>query len=286
MDLSRNPLADLSLVHPELLRQLFEIPGRMARHMLMSPRMHPPERVRYGDHRRQYMLVWENPRPKRHSVLFFVHGGAWRNGFPGMYPDVTAFFLKQGFHVVMPAYRLSPRFHHTHMMADMVSAIHAVRGWTHERGWGNTPILLSGSSAGATLTAHLAFDQRRRRDAGLDDGSITGFLSIAGPLDLDHLPPFQALESYAGGEKGSDAFQEANPVNHLAPDEKLPALITHCPEDAIVPYPCSASFVERYPAKEAIELWTINGRTHLDAMRFAHDNPQMAAKIAEWLSNK
>jgi acetyl esterase/lipase len=286
MTFYHNPVTDLRFAHPELIRQLFEIPGRMAVHWFKAPRTVPKQRFAYGKHRKQYLYLWENPDPTCQRLLFFVHGGGWRNGTPGMYPDVAAFFVEQGFHVVMPAYRLAPVYSHHSMMDDMEAALEATYQWAIGKGWNHIPMVMSGSSAGATLTAHLVFDRRRQEKRNLPGLHFTGFLSFAGPLDLDFMTPFSALHWYTRGEKGSAAFREANPVNHVSPDETLPVLLMHCPEDAIVSYQSSVSFAEKYPAQQAIELYAINGRTHSDSMRFAQDNQLMADKLMSWLSDK
>ena len=62
--------------------------------------------IKYGTHKRQYYRVFNNKKDS--PIIFFVHGGSWWHGSPRRYSSVGKFFYKQGYTVVLVAYRLVP----------------------------------------------------------------------------------------------------------------------------------------------------------------------------------
>jgi fermentation-respiration switch protein FrsA (DUF1100 family) len=139
-------------------------------------------------------------------------------------------------------------------------------------------------SAGGTLAAHLVFDRAELEKSGFVQDIFSGFISFAGPLDLDAMPNFRAVRMYAGGKPGSPAWAAANPIRYLLADEQLPALLIHGTTDAIVPFTCSESFFEQYAGPKI--LHPLPGKTHLDSMRFATDDVATAELLREWLKDK
>jgi len=230
--------------------------------------------------------MWLPPRglPEKNSVVVLWHGGGWRVGWPGLHPTMAEFFLREGFPVVMPAYRLAPFAWHKHMREDLTLALLKTLELLSARNAGDKKLLVGGISAGGTLAAHLVYDRATLEDAGHSQDLFSGFISFAGPLDLDQMPYFRAVNQYAGGKPGSAAFKTANPVNYLRADEKIPALLLHSRTDAIVPYACSESFFKRYTGPKL--LHTLPGKTHLDSMRFATDDVVTANLLRHWLSDK
>lgn len=279
-NMSKNPYT-LSLAY-----QLAEIPYQMA-HFNWYPQLpNKAQYYRFGNKWRQYLLFWPhaNPEKTRESVLVFYHGGAWRAGWPQIFPNVAAFFLQAGFPVCMPAYRLSPWFQHRHMREDIDSAMLILLELMKINNLQSKKLLIGGMSAGAELAAHLCFDKQRLNKLGFDQSRISGFFSIGGPLDLDQMPPFNALRQYTGGKPGSAQFQEANPVNFLDGAEKIPTFFLHGSADAIVPMRSAAAFASRYAGpKEWVE---IPEGTHLGSMRFTTDNTFYAEKMLRWLHDK
>jgi len=269
-----------------LAQQVFGIPSQML-HYLTQPRYGgSPEHLRFWNKWRQYLLFWPNANPKitRKSVVVFYHGGAWRVGAPGMFPTVASFFLKAGFPIVMPAYRLAPWFSHTHMREDLNLAMQCILPLLARHGLEQRQLLFGGHSAGATLAAHLAFNVPVLTQLGLSQDQISGYISIAGPLDLEQMPRFNAVRQYAGGKPGSQAFYDANPLHQLTGTEKIPALFIHGKLDEIVPIQSAFSFYQQYAGPSTwIEMPT---GTHLGSLRFTTTDTETGASILDWLSDK
>jgi len=270
-----------------LAGQLVEIPLQMLHHFRRSQPLCKPEKHRFGPAWRQYLLWWMPPAniPLRKSVVMFYHGGGWRVGSPGMHPTVTEFFLRQGFPVVMPAYRLAPRAWHRHMREDLSLALLTTLRLIQEKNLGDQKILVAGMSAGSTLAAHLAFDRTELARLGLSQDVFSGFMSFAGPLDLNAIPPFRPVRNYAGAQPGTAEFQLANPIHHLLPDDRLPIFLSHGSTDAIVPFAASQSFSQRYTGPKVLHVLPA-GKTHLDSLRFATDDEATAVILKQWLADK
>lgn len=269
-----------------LASQLAEIPFQIVHHLKASKPLARPEKYRFGPAWRQYLLLWLPPDdiPQKDSLVMLWHGGGWRVGWPGLHPTLAEFFLREGFPVVMPAYRLAPFAWHKQMREDLNLALNLTLELMAKRNLSDKKLLIGGVSAGGTLAAHLVFDRAELEKSSLTQDAISGFVSFASPLDLDEMPDFRAVRNYAGGRPGSSAWTTANPVRYLLPDEKIPVLLIHGTADAIVPIACSESFFERYTGPKT--FFPIPGKTHLDSMRFATDDITTAALLRDWLKNK
>lgn len=269
-----------------LAGQLAEIPFQLAHHLRASQPLTRPEKHIFGPKWRQYLLFWMPPEdiPRKTSVVVLYHGGGWRVGWPGLHPTLAEFFLREGFPVVMPAYRLAPFASHRHIREDLSLALAYTLELLKERNLENKKLLAGGISAGGTLAAHLVYDKGELKKSGIEQDLFSGFISFAGPLDLDMMPGFRAVRNYAGGKPGSAAFQTANPIRHLSGDERIPALFIHGTTDAIVPFHCSQSFFEKYAGPKL--LHPLPGKTHLDVMRFATDDTATGSLLRDWLMDK
>jgi dipeptidyl aminopeptidase/acylaminoacyl peptidase len=241
-----------------LAGQLAEIPFQLAHHLRASKPLTRPEKHWFGSRWRQYSLLWLPPEgaAQRNSVVVLYHGGGWRVGWPGLHPTIAEFFLREGFPVIMPAYRLAPFAWHKQMREDLNLALVKTLNLLKEKNLEGKKLLVGGMSAGA----------------------------LAGPLDLDQMPDFRAVRNYAGGKPGTAVFQAANPVNYLEGDENIPALLIHGTGDAIVPFACSQSFFEKYAGEK--QLHPLPRKTHLDVIRFATDDYAAAEVLKSWLEDK
>ncbi len=269
-----------------LASQLIEIPGQLLHHLRRSKPLARPEKHRFGPAWRQYLLLWLPPAdiPLKNSVVMLYHGGGWRVGWPALHPTLAEFFLREGFPVVMPAYRLWPWAAHRQMREDVSLALLTTLRLLTEKNLAGEKLLVGGMSAGATLAAHLVFDRAALARLGIRQTIFSGFMSFAGPLDLMQMPRFRAVRNYAGGQPDSTAFQIANPAHYLRPDEWLPVLLTHGTVDAIVPCACSEAFFQQYTGPKILRR--LPGKTHLDSLRFATDDTETAEWLRQWLADK
>lgn len=201
------------------------------------------EEISYGHHNRQYLHIC---RPtdsvfQHKEIVFFFHGGGWRAGSPQQNRFMAAMLASYGFTVIMPAYRLTPKFCYEDMQADIDSAL--IQGLIACDANSDQKIIIGGTSAGGHLAALLAYDNERLLRLGIAQEQIKGFFAIASPLDLDMMPNSNLLKKYAGTPE-MVTFQMANPKNLIDKRDSFPALFLHGTKDGIVDYRNTLSFAE------------------------------------------
>ncbi|MBC7776792.1 MAG: alpha/beta hydrolase [Phycisphaerae bacterium] len=267
-----------------LAKQIAAIPFHFVQHQWKGIALSKPEKHWFGPHWRQYLMFWMPPKdvPEQHSVVVFYHGGGWRLGWPDQFPTVADWFLRRGFPVVMPAYRLSPRFSYPDMRQDLNLALGKILELMETHGLSQKKLLIGGMSAGATLAAHIAFNRNELAGLGMSQNDFSGFFSFGGPLDLEKLPNLQPLRGYAGGPPGSESFRAANPITWLRESENLPGLLVHGTDDAIVPFESSVSFFEKYSGPKT--LYPIMGGSHLDSLGFVLKDRTTAETLEKWIN--
>ncbi|MDO8366888.1 MAG: alpha/beta hydrolase [Saprospiraceae bacterium] len=267
-----------------LARQIAAVPFHFVQHQWKSAAVSKAEKHTFGPHPRQYLMFWMPPpgAPEQHSVVVYYHGGGWRLGWPDQFPTVAEWFLRRGFPVVMPAYRLSPGFAYPAMREDLNLALGKILELMEANGLQKKKLLIGGMSAGATLAAHLAFNRNELADFCMTPNYFSGFISMAGPLDLSQLPNLVPLRRYAGGPPGSEAFRAADPMTWLTESDHLPILLIHGTDDAIVPLASSERFFEKYSGPKTLHL--IPGGSHLDSLGFALNDQATAGVLQQWLA--
>jgi acetyl esterase/lipase len=169
----------------------------------------PPERVRYGPHPRQYMMVFEPVAPVRRAAVFFLHGGGWQSLRPEYFEAIGRFFARRGYAACLPAYRLAPRHKHPAQLNDAVAAYAEFLRRLSDSGLSDVPIVVGGNSAGAHIAAFLALDPRLCASEGHD--RIRGLLSMAGPLRWDLPYPSAIKPLMRGLIRKVRAWPEADP---------------------------------------------------------------------------
>lgn len=197
----------------------------------------------YGNHKRQYMLVYQplNTESRTDDIVFFFHGGGWHVGSPEQNRYLAALLTSYGYTAIIPAYRLGPKYCYEDIQADIDSVI--VRGLEILDSYNseNRNLIFGGTSAGGHLAALLAYDNVRLKRLGLDSKRIKGFFAIASPLDLDLMADSKVLHAYAGDPE-MVTFQMANPINLVDKNDNFPALFLHSKQDGIVDYRATLSF--------------------------------------------
>ncbi len=172
-------------------------------------------------------------------IMIYVHGGAWSIGNKNhAVEDKISWFNERGWVFVSVNYRLSPvslglgfvdldpdRIKFPIHNEDVASAV----AWVHDHAGDYTadPDVMSimGHSAGAGITAAIATDERYLSDHGLGLGN----LRCAVPLDTAAFDVRERIEESFTAGLYQNAFgdepaiwDEASPINHVAPDQSIP----------------------------------------------------------------
>ena len=138
--------------------------------------------LRYGPHPRHRLDLY---RPARTApgagLVVFVYGGAWATGWRRDYRFAAARFLRMGWSVAVPDYRLLPEGVFPTFLEDAATAAALALG---AGGADSGPLVLAGHSAGAYTAAMLALDPRYLRSAQADPKAVRAFAGLSGPYDF------------------------------------------------------------------------------------------------------
>lgn len=112
--------------------------------------------VRYGPHERHVLDFYRAPARNLSPVLIFFHGGGFKAGDKRSFRDKADMYLQAGISVVSANYRFSQHAIYPAPMLDGARVVQFVRAKAPE--WSIDParVVLSGSSAGATLSLWIA----------------------------------------------------------------------------------------------------------------------------------
>lgn len=262
----QNTIEELSLAPVSKAREGLILPIHLLRLSLKKGSAQFQE-LHYGPHKRQILLITQSPKldstasPK---LFFFIHGGGWHIGKPKQHRYLASRLLEEGYTVVLAGYRRAPKYCYEDMQDDIDQALLKSMELLNISTNAKQQIVIGGVSAGANLAALLAFDEERLAKLGLKPSILKGFISIAGPLDLDKMEASNTLARYAGAPE-SVTFDMANPINYINEADHFPAFFLHGMRDGLVPYESTASFVSKLNQehqKTVFEL--LPNRTHID----------------------
>ncbi len=245
------------------------------------------EKIKYGRSWRQRMLFMKpkNPSLAIKGVVIYIHGGAWISGGPEMFKSTAQFFVDQGFVVFNWTYRMLPLYHYKHMREDITQALLTTLNILKERNLSHKKILLGGTSAGGHLAAHLLYNRKILAKYGLSQELFAGLFAYVSPLDLNEMKQGNILRMYAG-QKGSDQFLAANPINYIQDNEHLPVLCVHGANDGMVSFKSNFSFVEKMRRfnPTVIEFHLIENGTHLSVSNSFFDGSEKEKAIfSNWM---
>jgi acetyl esterase/lipase len=185
--------------------------------------------VAYGRGPRRRLDVYQPDRGGAAPIVVFFYGGSWQSGDRGLYRFVGASLSARGIVTVIPDYTVYPDGRYPDFLDDAAHAVRFARD--HADGWGGNPrrLLVMGHSAGAYISAMLAFDRRWLDHVGVDAArDIVGMIGLAGPYDF--LPIIDPVLQQVFG--GPDRI-ETQPIRYVSADAP-PALLIAPRRDRIV----------------------------------------------------
>ena len=184
-----------------------------------------PTELAYGSGVRQQLDVYRptavagaaaSPAP----VIVFVHGGSWRSGDKRLYRWLGKSLASQGFVAVLVNYGLMPTVRFPDSAKDVAAAV--AYAYRHAAEWGGNPerLTLMGHSAGAHLTALVAYDGRYLAVAGLSPSILQGYVGLSGPYDFLLDTPL-LRDTFAGAPEREHDAQPIHFVTTGAPRSLL-----------------------------------------------------------------
>lgn len=226
------------------------------------------------------------PKDKKDfPVLFFVHGGAWRQGdknFLGMYNSLGQFWARQGIAMVITNYRLSPAHKHPAHMEDVAKSF----AWTYKNiaFYGGRPdqVFVCGHSAGGHLVSLLATDEKYLKAEGLTHKTIRGAIPISG---VYRLVAEHSLFAQAFG-KDRSLVQGASPITHVGSCDHPPFLIIYADKD----FPTCDLVSEEFckclkDSKSPAESLCVKNRNHFTILLYiANDGDPVGQTMAKFIA--
>lgn len=172
-------------------------------------------------------------------LFVYLHGGAWVGGDKSQYALLGLSLATQGLAVAIPNYRLAGDGNNRHpaQTQDAAAAVAWLRQHAGEYGYGKTRVVVGGHSAGAHLSAMLAFAPEFLKAQGDMPEALCGFIGLEGIYDLQQLAitfpsyPKDFLNTTFG--ELPDKWRLASP-QHLSLGLKKPWLLIHSQEDELV----------------------------------------------------
>ena len=124
------------------------------------------------------------PDRPRWPVFLFLHGGGFREGDPTLYGYLAEPYLELGIAFASVGYRLTPECYLPETILDVEDALRWCVGNLPTRGIDVDRLALSGHSAGAILTAHLATRDTWQALHGLPSDVIKAAVPVSGIYDF------------------------------------------------------------------------------------------------------
>jgi len=129
---------------------------------------------------RQTLDLYAPVGAKNRPIVFWIHGGGWRQGDKSGVQQKPQVFVDHGYVFVATNYRFVPHVSIHQMAGDVARAIR----WTHEHAaeYGGDPntIFVMGHSAGAQLAALVCTDARYVTAEGLAPTLLKGCVAVDG----------------------------------------------------------------------------------------------------------
>ena len=203
------------------------------------------ETYRYGTDRHQRgTIIRPKAGKEKSAVIFFCHGGGWRQGSPDLFRFVGYYFADLGYTTILAGYRKVPRHVFPAQAEDTANALKAGMEKLREQGSFRDKAILAGHSAGAHLVTYIAYSDLLD-NMGLDKKLIKGVISISGPINFAVCKNSFVTRVINGLAVTEESKKQADPYLHLKKDADIPILCIHGDRDPIVEPANSVSFVNR-----------------------------------------
>ena len=165
----------------------------------------------YGGDPYQSLAIYQ-PETPNGTVLAFVHGGGWTNGYKEWMAFMAPGFTAAGVVFVSIGYRLAPQHLFPAGFDDTASAI----AWLHdniaEHGGDPARLFVGGHSAGAHYTALAALRRDWREALGVPADVIRGCLPISGVYRFGEGSGLSMRPRFLGDESNDVV---ASPIQHI-----------------------------------------------------------------------
>lgn len=207
---------------------------------------------------RQTLDVYSPTEGKNHPIVFWIHGGGWKQGDKKGVQKTPQAFVDKGFVFVSTNHRFAPKVTVKEITGDIATSIRWVHD--HAKDYGGDPdtIFVMGHSSGGHLAALVCTDDRYLKAEGLSLSNIKGCVPVENAfydipklhkdLDMPRLTPLGAIKIAIG--ENEELHRELSPVTHIAKGKNIPPfLILDCPVTKPNPTADEAKIIRAFAAK-------------------------------------
>lgn len=151
------------------------------------------------------------------NTIVYIHGGGWFRGDKSLEEDVGLKFANAGFNVVIPNYRLAPKYQYPSAQMDMNNLI----DWLMNKNFDINHLAIVGASVGGTMAFELSMKYK------------LPIVSLSGTFDIDNwlethksVKPEQNTDSKLKKNKdgANDPFYKYYILNYLGDQNKAEEL--------------------------------------------------------------
>lgn len=158
-------------------------------------------------------------------VVVYVHGGGWQRGDKKAVGAKADLARAQGWVLVSVNYRLAPAVTYPTFNDDVAEAVVWARDHAADHGGDPDRIVLLGHSAGATIAASVATDERPLRRAGADLSTIRCAIPVDSAYDVvTEAGADRQIYLQAFGDDPA-VWADASPLSHVAPGTGIPPFL-------------------------------------------------------------
>jgi acetyl esterase/lipase len=230
-----------------------------------------------ADKERHTLDVYTPKGKKDFPVLFFVHGGAWRQGNKRVFAEPAKRFAEAGVGVVSTNYRLTPAVKHPAHIEDVAKAF----AWTVDNigkhGGDAKKVVVSGHSAGGHLAALLATNEAYLKAEKKSLADVRGVFAISGVYVVS--PAVQMFRPIFGDDES--VYKGASPLANVGASHP-PMLLVYADKDLSMLDKGAEVFAATLTkGKQTATTKEFAGRDHmsiLSGMKGADDPVFLAAK--------
>lgn len=133
----------------------------------------------YGGDPYQSIALFKPERPNG-TVVGFIHGGGWTNGYKEMMGYMAPAYTAQGFLFASIGYRLAPMHHWPACFEDCAAAVAWLAKNVAAHGGDPKRIFIGGRSAGGHLSSLLAVRRDWQQRQGLQQDIVRGCVPVSG----------------------------------------------------------------------------------------------------------
>ena len=195
-------------------------------------------------------------------LFVYIHGGAWVSGDKRQYAELGEALAARGVLVAIINYRLSgvgaTAVRHPSHAQDAATAVAWLRKRADELGFDKARIFIGGHSAGAHISALLAYDPSLLGAVGVQPDAIRGYIGLEGIYDLPELVrrfPSYRVDFLQVAFSGDETSWRAASPQHLPIQHRRPWLLLHSQHDELVDLEQSRRFKTALENKQVPVSW-------------------------------